>query len=153
MRILMLILAAGLALEPAAAAAPPPPTPPALAPQPSVELPPALARVLSDYEAAWKSRDAKALAALFADDGFVLTAGQPPIRGRAGIERHYTGQGGPLALRAFAYAAEGAVGYILGGYARQPGEEDRGKFTLTLRKDAGGRWWIVSDMDTPNRRP
>jgi ketosteroid isomerase-like protein len=119
---------------------------------PSVALPPALSRVLTDYEAAWSARDAKGLAALFAEDGYVLPRGHTPVHGRAAIEHYYTGQGGPLSLRAFAFAAEGSVGYILGGYARRKGEEDDGKFTLTLRKDEGGRWLIVSDMDNSNRR-
>ncbi len=123
------------------------------APQPSVALPEALARVLTDYEAAWQRKDAAGLAALFADDGFVLSGGKPPVRGRAPIERHYTGQGGPLALRALAFSTEGGVGYILGGYARRKGESDVGKFTLTLRRGAGGRWQIVSDMDNGNGPP
>jgi len=117
---------------------------------PSVELPAPLARVLTDYEAAWQAKDAAALAALFVEDGFVLSRGVPPIRGRAAIARHYTGQGGPLSLRAFAFAADGATGYILGGYSRQEGEPDIGKFTLTLRRDLTGRWWIASDMDNGN---
>ncbi|MFY9608170.1 MAG: DUF4440 domain-containing protein [Blastocatellia bacterium] len=123
---------------------------PASSPEPSVKLPPALARVLTDYEAAWRSRDAAALAALFAEDGFVLPSGRPPIRGRAGVQKYYTGKGGPLALRAIAFAAEGSVGYIIGGYAEKEGEPDIGKFTLTLRKGAG-RWLIMSDMDNSNR--
>ena len=85
--------------------------------EPSVRLPPELARVLTDYEAAWSKRDPAALAALFAEDGFVLPNGRTPVRGRAAIQKHYTGQGGPLSLRAIAYAAEGRVGYIIGGYA------------------------------------
>jgi ketosteroid isomerase-like protein len=121
--------------------------------EPTVELPPDLARVLVDYETAWAARDAKALAELFAEDGFVLASSHPPVRGRAAIERHYRGQGGPLSLRAIAYATEGAVGYILGGYTSEKGKEDDGKFTLTLRKDSEGRWWIVSDMDNSNRQP
>lgn len=124
---------------------------PDAAPQPSIELPPELARVLTDYEAAWGSRDAAALARLFAEDGFVLSGGGPPVRGRAEIERRYAGSGGPLALRAFAFAAEGRVGWILGGYAPRAGEPDDGKFTLTLSKDAKGRWLIMSDMDNSNR--
>jgi ketosteroid isomerase-like protein len=119
--------------------------------EPSVKLPPALARVLTDYEAAWRSRDAAGLARLFAEDGFVLPAGRPPVRGREAIQRHYTGQGGPLALRALAFAAEGSVGYIIGGFGRKEGEPDGGKFTLTLRKGAGGKWLIMSDMDNSNR--
>ena len=120
---------------------------------PTISLPPELARVLTDYETAWQNRDAAALARLFAEDGFVLPNGAPPVRGRAAIERQYAGSGGPLALRAFAFAADGATGYILGGYAGRKGEPDDGKFTLTLRRDAGGRWLIVSDMDNSNRRP
>ncbi len=121
--------------------------------EPTVELPPELARVLTDYEKAWSARDAKALAALFTEDGFVLPSGRPPVRGSALIESYYQGHGGPLSLRAIAYATEGSVGYILGGYTSEKGKEDDGKFTLTLRKDAAGRWWIVSDMDNGNRRP
>ena len=120
--------------------------------QPSIKLPPALARVLTDYETAWRNRDAAGLARLFADDGFVLPSGRPPVRGRAAIQQHYTGQGGPLALRAFAYATDGRVGYIIGGFAGQAGDPDSGKFTLTLSKDASGRWLIVSDMDNGNRK-
>ena len=120
---------------------------------PSIELPPELARVLRDYEAAWGGRDAAALAQLFAEDGYVMANGRPPVKGRPAIEQHYTGSGGPLFLRAFTYAAEGSVGYILGGYTDERGKADVGKFTLTLRKAADGRWLIVSDMDSPNRRP
>jgi len=124
------------------------------APQPaSVALPPELARVLTDYEAAWQAKSANALAALFAEDGFVLSDGKPAVRGRTAIETHYTGSGGPLALRAFAYATDGTTGYILGGFARQAGTPDIGKFTLTLRKDETGRWLILSDMDNANARP
>jgi ketosteroid isomerase-like protein len=121
------------------------PTPP-----PSIVLPPELARVLSDYEDAWSRKDAKALAVLFAEDGWVLSNGAPPARGRAAIEKAYTGSGGPLALRAFAFEARNDVGYILGAFARQRGDADLGKFTLTLRR-VSGRWLIVSDMDNGNR--
>ena len=123
-----------------------------LAQEPTVDLPPELARVLTDYENAWAARDAKALAGLFAEDGYVLPGGSPPVKGRAAIERYYQGHGGPLSLRAIAYATEGPVGYILGGYASEKGKQDDGKFTLTLRKDASGKWWIFSDMDNGNRK-
>jgi ketosteroid isomerase-like protein len=123
------------------------------APLPSVALPAPLQRVLTDYEVAWRDKDAAALAALFAEDGFVLSSGRPPVRGRAAIQQHYTGQGGPLALRALAFATDGALGYVIGGFARQEGQPDIGKFTLTLRKGKGGRWLIVSDMDNGNSRP
>jgi len=120
---------------------------------PSVALPPPVARVLSDYESAWQQKDARALAALFADDGFVLSNGVPPVRGRALIEKHYARQGGPLSLRALAFATDGSIGYIIGGFSRRKGEADIGKFTLTLRKAADGRWLIISDTDNGNSGP
>jgi len=118
----------------------------------TVTLPPELARVLTDYEASWTAGDAAALARLFAEDGYVLPQGQEPVRGRAAIEKLYTRKGSPLALRAFAYATQGNVGYILGGYGAERGGPETGKFTLTLRKGTDGRWLIVSDMDNPNQR-
>ena len=123
------------------------------APIPSVSLPPALDRVLRDYERAWSARDAAGLAALFVADGFVLPGGKPPARGRSAIRAAYEGHGGPLALRAFAFGVEGATGWILGGYAWKAGDPDDGKFTLTLRKEKDGRWMIVSDMDNGNGPP
>ncbi len=120
---------------------------------PSVTLPPALDRVLRDYEKGWRAGDAAALAMLFADDGFVLQPGHPPVRGKDAIRAAYTGSGGgPLRLRALAYAMAGDVGFIIGayGYGEQPG--DVGKFTLTLRRGADDRWLIMSDMDNGNTR-
>lgn len=119
---------------------------------PSVDLPPALQRVLTDYELAWQKKDAKGLATLFAEDGFVLAGDQPPTRGRAAIMTHYTGLGGDLALRTLHYEVSNKIGFIIGGYSHKRGEPDTGKFTLTLRKNAAGRWMIVSDMDNGNQR-
>jgi ketosteroid isomerase-like protein len=117
---------------------------------PSVPLPPDLDRVLRDYEKAWGARDAAALAKLFTEDGFVLSSDSPPVKGRAAIEKHYQGAGGPLYLRAFAFESNASTGFILGGYRHQEKGPDSGKFTLTLRQGTHGRWLIVSDMDNGN---
>src|SRR4029077_6342516 len=117
-----------------------------------VTLPPDLARVLTDYETFWRKGDGAALSGLFDADGFVLPNGAPAVRGREAIQRYYKGPGGPLVLHAFAFATDGAVGYIIGGFSRQEGQPDVGKFTLTLHKGASGRWLIVSDMDNGNRQ-
>jgi len=119
-----------------------------------VALPAALDRVLRDYEQAWRTGDAKALAGLFAEDGFILQSNQPPVRGRAAIEVAYAGQGSsPLRLRALAYAAEETAGYIIGAYTYGNNVGDTGKFTLTLKRVAGGPWMIFSDMDNTNAPP
>ena len=120
--------------------------------QPTIALPPELARVLADYEKAWTARDARALANLFAEDGFVLSPGQDMVRGRAQIEQHYSGSGGPLFLRAVAWQVSGNTGYILGGFTDKSDTSDIGKFTLTLRRHPSGRWLIMSDMDNGNTR-
>jgi len=120
-------------------------------PLPSVTLPPELDRVLRDYERQWQARDAAALAALFLPDGFVLQSGRPPVRGRAAIAEAYRGSGGPLVLRALAYAVADTVGYIIGGYAAASGQEDGGKFILALRRERDGPWRIAADMDNSNR--
>ena len=120
-------------------------------PLPSVELPQDLASVLTDYENGWQSHDSEKLASLFADDGYVLSNGHPAVKGRAAIETFYAGAGGPLCLRAFTFAKQGNIGYIIGGYSHKKGDPDTGKFTLTLRKSREGRWLIVSDMDNGNK--
>ena len=152
--IALLAPAALVAQQPAPPMAP---SAPPAAPLPSVTLPPELDRVLRDYERGWAGGDAAALAALFAEDGFVLQGNRPPVRGRAAIERAYTGQGGdPLRLRALAWATADTVGYIVGAYGYDEARGDVGKFTLTLRRAPGGRWLIFSDMDNssvPPRRP
>lgn len=101
---------------------------------PSVELPPALARVLRDYASAWRAGDANPLVELFTEDGFVLQPGQPPVHGREALRSRYQGQGGgPLRLRALAFAVDGTVGCIIGAYGYGDAPGDMGKFTLTPR--------------------
>jgi ketosteroid isomerase-like protein len=118
---------------------------------PSVALPPALDRVLRDYEQAWRDYDAEALAALFTEDGFVLRSGHLPVRGRDAIAAAYQDAGGRLHLRALAFEQSGPTAYIIGGYTSTPKWPDAGKFILTLRKEPDDRWRITADMDNRNR--
>ena len=93
------------------------------------------------------------LAALFVEDGFVLQGGRLPVRGRAAIvEAYQRSAGGPLALRALAYATADTVGYIIGAYSSTKGAPDIGKFILALRRERGGTWRIAADMDNGNTR-
>ena len=120
---------------------------------PTVTLPAELDRVLRDYEKHWRASDPKGLASLFTNDGFVLSSGRPPVRGREAIQARYTGQGGPLYLRGVAFATEDTVGYIVGTYGGTQAEMNEGKFILLLRRARGGRWMIAADMDNTNRPP
>ena len=123
-------------------------------PLPDAALPAPLERVLRDYEQAWRTGDAKALAGLFTEDGFVLQSNQPPVRGRSAIEAAYAGQGSsPLRLRALAYSMEGNTGYIIGAYSYGNNVGDTGKFTLTLKRVDDGPWLIFSDMDNTSAPP
>ncbi len=120
---------------------------------PTVRLPAPLDRVLRDYEKHWRASDAGGLASLFTADGFVLSSGRPPVRGRQAIQERYTGQGGPLYLRAVAFATDDSVGYIVGTYGGTPTEMNEGKFILLLRRERGKQWMIAADMDNSNRPP
>lgn len=116
-------------------------------------MPLEFARVLRDYEQAWTARDADALAALFTEDGWVLSSGRPPVHGRDAIRSHYAGAGGPLFLRALAWERRADLGVLIGAFAVREEAEPVGKFTLTLRRAADGNWQILSDMDNGNSRP
>jgi ketosteroid isomerase-like protein len=120
---------------------------------PSVILPQELDRVLRDYERGWREKDAAGLSQLFAEDGFVLSSGKPPVRGRDAIRQAYTGSGGPLVLRAMSYSTSGDTGYIIGAFKTADDAPDMGKFILALRRDGNGKWLIAADMDNMNSSP
>ncbi|HVH34662.1 MAG TPA: DUF4440 domain-containing protein [Tahibacter sp.] len=154
-RIALCLLPLAFALAPAAHAQEAGPAPPAApAPLPTVTLPPAIARVLQDYEKAWVARDDAALARLFVADGYALPNGQPPAAGADAIRAAYAGNSGsPLALRALHYAESGDMAYVIGGFGAQAGQPDFGKFVLVLRRGNDGVWRIAADMDNANAMP
>jgi ketosteroid isomerase-like protein len=149
------LVLAGIVFPAAVATAQVPAHKPAATVLPSVTLPPALDRVLRDYEEAWQGKDPAALAKLFTEDGMTLSNGKAWQRGRANIEKGYAGAGGALSLRAVSYAVGDTVGYIIGGFALRPGAADAGKFVLALRRSRDGAWRIAADIDNSNepRRP
>ena len=116
--------------------------------QPSLTLPAELDRVLRDYERHWSGGAAQELAALFVEDGLIVSGGAW-IRGRDAIGAAYANAGGPLRLRAIEYDVSGDVGFIVGeyGYGEELPVETNGMFVLTLRRGSDGRWLIVSDLD------
>lgn len=118
-----------------------------------ISLPPALDRVLRDYEAAWRDGDGPRLAALFTEDGFAVQNGSSIRRGRAAIAGGLTKPGGTLQLTAYAYSYSDNVGYIVGGYRYPTTVGAGGRFVLALRSDPAGRWLIAADLDNSGPRP
>ena len=118
----------------------------------AVTLPPALDRVLRDYESAWREGDGGRLAALFTEDGFAVQSGSPLARGRTAIARNITGPGGTLQLTAYAYSVSDSVGYIVGGYRYPQSAGPGGRFVLALRMGPEGRWLIAADLDNTGPR-
>lgn len=118
----------------------------------AVTLPPDLARVLRDYEAAWRDGDGQRLAALFTDDGLAIQNGSPFARGRAAIAGKITGPGGALQLTALAFSASGTLGYIVGSYRYPETTGPGGRFVLALRMGPDGRWLIAADLDNAGPR-
>lgn len=116
---------------------------------PSAELPEELDRVLREYESAWEGDSGEEFAQLFTEDGFVLSGGDTPAKGREIIAARYGFAGGPLKLRAMHYEIDDSLAYIFGFYTYTEGS-DLGKFVLTLRK-IDNRWLITSDQDNPLR--
>jgi ketosteroid isomerase-like protein len=119
---------------------------------PAITLPPALDRVLRDYERAWRAGDGPALARLFVDDGFAVQSGSPIARGHAAIAGNIKGPGGELQLTAYAYATADTVGHIVGGYRYPDTKGPGGRFVLALKQGPGGRWLIAADLDNSGPR-
>jgi len=123
-------------------------------PLPTITLPPDVDRVLQDYARAWQANDTAALAGLFTPDGMALPSGKPPAQGAEAVRSAYAqGAGTPLLLRPIAFGASGELAYVIGNWGPSAEKADYGKFTLVLRRNAEGRWLIVSDMDNANAPP
>ncbi len=146
------VLTSAAVLEPAIAQQPAPARSPEAVPTP-ITLPPALDRVLRDYERAWRDGNGPGLAALFADDGFAVQSGSPLRQGRAAIAKGITRPGGALQLTAYAFSVSDAVGYIVGGYRYPQSTGPGGRFVLALRMGSDGRWLIAADLDNSPAPP
>ena len=150
--ILATALALAAAFVPAMALQPAPARSPEVVPS-AIALPPALNRVLRDYERAWRHGNGPGLAALFTDDGLAVQSGSPIRQGRAAIAQGITRPGGALQLTAYAFSMSDTVGYIVGGYRYPESTGPGGRFVLALRMGADGRWYIAADLDNSGPRP
>jgi len=116
-----------------------------------VDLPPALDRVLRDYEQAWRTGDGPGLARLFTADGFAVQSGSAIARGSAAIARNIGAPGGDLRLTA--YQITGTAAHIVGGFRYPASRGPGGRFVLVLSQTPDGRWLIAADLDNTGPRP
>jgi ketosteroid isomerase-like protein len=123
---------------------------------------PDLTRVADAFAAAMRAGDAKAAAAVFADDGTDMPPGSGPVRGHAAIEAYYRGLFGACRFAAFDLTEtesriSGEVGYIAGvarvAVAGRPAES--GKYLVVLKRSAEG-WkvaYAIHNDDAPPPGP
>jgi ketosteroid isomerase-like protein len=111
-------------------------------------------QVLRAYEDAYNARDARALAAVHAEDGAYVTAEGDPIRGRAALEQFWAEHAGmDLVLVLEAFDLDSELGWATGtwGSASESGPPKHGgRFVLALRRE-GGEWKIALDINNEAR--
>ncbi|HEX6904137.1 MAG TPA: amidohydrolase family protein [Thermoanaerobaculia bacterium] len=118
-------------------------------PQPAVELPEDLARLLRDREKGWN--DKAALTALYTEDSLVLTRDPSWIRGRDEVIDHMsTLYARPYRITPVASGTEGSTGYVAGYFTRGEADAARhfGHFLWTVKKGADGAWRIAAESPT-----
>lgn len=126
---------------------------------PVVTLPSDLDQLLRDFERNWQLPDSKmALANQFTDSGLFQYA-DDWLRGRPAIRMMLLGNGGPLRLRAQAFAIEEpSGGHVAGAYGwyRDTVWVDQGRFLFVLHRDRGAPWRIAAanlTKTTPSPKP
>ena len=110
-----------------------------------------LGQMNRDFAAALNAKDAKAAAALYAEDAVLIPPGEPLVRGRDAIEEYWRGAieaGGvrDVSVETMDALSSGSLGYETGSFvltATGPDGEavtDRGRYVELLRREPDGRW-------------
>ena len=128
----------------------------------------AIAKVRSAYETAAGAQDAAGLAKLFAPDGVEMPPNAPAASGRAAIEAFHKAFAKQWMMHGMTITSTttrvtGDVAYDVGTYkqglmAQNGGGmiDDKGKYVVLLRRDAGGAWLIthaIYNSDSPPPAP
>jgi uncharacterized protein (TIGR02246 family) len=103
------------------------------------------------WMAAGNAKDAAGVAALYADDAMVMPPNAAVVKGRAGIQSFWKGMLDQLAsnvtLTRVGGWQGGDTGYEAGTYAAMMGTaNDTGKYLITFKKGADGKWLITNDI-------
>lgn len=118
--------------------------------------PATLTRIRQAFVTAANARDAAALTALYTDDALLMPSNSPGVKGRAAILAFWKGMLDQGARDVSLGWTGGAImadsGYEAGTYAftlappnGQPAS-DKGKYLLTVKKGADGKWRINNDI-------
>lgn len=125
---------------------------------------PAIAKVRSAYQTAAGSQDGAALAKLYTADGVEMPPNAPAAKGRAAIEAFHKAFAQQWMMHGMTITptetkVAGDTAYDVGTYkqtlmAQKGGGmvEDKGKYIVLLKKDAGGAWLIshaIYNSDNP----
>jgi uncharacterized protein (TIGR02246 family) len=118
----------------------------------------AIAKTRSAYEAAALKQDAAAIAKLFAPDGLEMPPNAPLQKGRAAIEAYHKNFASQVMVHGLTIKPTethvlGDVAYEVGTYSQnlmpmKSGNtiDDKGKYVVLLKKDAGGAWLITHSI-------
>jgi len=110
-----------------------------------------LGQMNRDFAAALNARDARAAAALYAEDAVLIPPGEPILRGRSAIEEYWRGaieSGGirDVSVETMDAHSSGSLGYETGSFlltVNGPDGEpvvDRGRYVEVLRRESDGTW-------------
>jgi uncharacterized protein (TIGR02246 family) len=129
---------------------------------------PAIAKVRSAYQTAAGAQDGAALAKLYTPDGIEMPPNAPAAKGRAAIEAFHKAFAQQWMMHGMTITPTetkitGDTAYDVGTYkqtlmAQKGGGmvEDKGKYIVLLKKDAGGAWLIshaIYNSDNPPPAP
>ena len=129
---------------------------------------PAIAKVRSAYQTAAGAQDAAAIVKLYAADGVEMPPNAPAAKGRAAIEAFHKAFAQQWMVHGMTITptetrVTGDTAYDVGTYKQslmpQKGGgmvEDKGKYIVLLKKDAGGAWLIthtIYNSDNPPPAP
>jgi uncharacterized protein (TIGR02246 family) len=126
----------------------------------------AIAKTRSAYQAAAMAQDAAAIAKLFTADGVEMPPNAPVQKGRAAIEAYHKKFATQMMVHGITIKPTethvmGDLAYDVGTYTQnlmpmKGGNmvDDKGKYVVLLKKDAGGAWLIThsiynSDLPLP----
>ncbi len=102
---------------------------------------------------AWNKADAKALAALYAEDAVVMAPGSEPAEGRSAIEEHYkagleASKGSENIIKTLEVMDAGDWAVELGSFVANASDGthlDHGRYVAVWKK-VGGKWMLYRDM-------